>query len=59
MGKATLSSASSASIAEILKGTNEVEDNTNTLPETTSKAMAIYDKDGKLIGYIPVYSSSW
>lgn len=50
---------SAASVAEVLKGTNAPEVNTNALPANTDKALPIYDKEGNLIGYIPLYNTPW
>ena len=50
---------SSSSVANILQGTNNVQNNPNTLPTNADKQLEIYDKDGVLIGYIPVFNASW
>lgn len=40
-------------------GTNAMVTNTNTPSGATSRAMPIYDENGILRGYIPVYASQW
>ena len=39
--------------------TNQAVANTNTPSGATSKAMPIYDAAGTLLGYMPVYASTW
>lgn len=56
MAKETLSNAS---VNEILQGTNAPEANTNAVPANSDKALAVYDKDGNLIGYVPVFDTAW
>lgn len=39
--------------------TNQATANTNTPAGATAYKLAIHDKDGTLIGYIPVYAAAW
>jgi len=56
MAKETLSSAA---INEILQGVNAPSANTNAVPTNSDFALPIYDKNGTLIGYVPVFSTEW
>lgn len=56
MAKETLSGAS---VNTILQGTNEPSINTATVPTSSDKALAVYDKDGTLIGYVAVFDTEW
>ena len=56
MSKQTMSAAS---VAEVLKGTNAPIENVNALPANTDKALPIYDKEGNLIGYVPIFNTQW
>lgn len=52
-------SLSGAAVNTILQGTNAPSTNTNALPASSDKALAVYDKDGNLIGYVPVFTTEW
>ena len=56
MAKETLSKAA---VNTVLQGTNAPAANTNAIPANSDKALAVYDKDGNLIGYVPVFNSQW
>lgn len=56
MAKETLSAAC---VAEILQGTNDAAANTNAVPANSDKSLAVYDKNGTLIGYVPVFDTEW
>jgi hypothetical protein len=50
---------SSASVNKILQGTNAAAANTNAVPANSDKSLAVYDKNGTLIGYVPVFTTEW
>ena len=50
---------SSAAVNKILQGVQAPSTNTAAVPANSNYALPIYDKDGNLIGYIPVFSTEW
>jgi hypothetical protein len=56
MAKETMSAAA---VATVLQGVNAPAANTNALPANTNKSLAVYDKNGNLIGYVPVFTTEW
>lgn len=45
-------------LRNILKGTDAVVATTQIVAVATSGALPIYDKEGTLLGYIPLYANS-
>jgi hypothetical protein len=52
------STVNATKIRNVLKGTDEVVATTQIVGVATSGALPIYDKDGTLLGYIPLYANS-
>lgn len=43
----------------ILQGFEKTVANTNAVPANSNLAMPVYNKEGTLLGYVPVFTSLW